>query len=166
MKRSTRGCFGLEMVGKTKTLTPPNPPLSGGESATPSPDKGRAGEGLKFLAYDKRLTALARENRQNPTPAETLIWQKVLRSKQFERYKFLRQKPIGPYIVDFYCSELGLIIEIDGDSHAEQFDYDAQRTAYLNSLGLRVLRYGNHDILNNLAGVYEHFHSQLENKQP
>jgi hypothetical protein len=79
-----------------ENLTPPSPPLSGGEQDTPSPDKGRAGEGLGFLKYDKRLTALARENRKNPTPAETLIWQKLLRSKQLEHYKFHRQKPIGP----------------------------------------------------------------------
>jgi very-short-patch-repair endonuclease len=52
-----------------------------------------------------------------------------LRSKQFEHHKFHRQKPIGPYIVDFYCAELRLVIEIDGDSHAEQADYDTQRTA-------------------------------------
>jgi very-short-patch-repair endonuclease len=148
-----------------KTLTPPNPPLSGGEPATPSPDKGRAGEGLGYLPYEKRLTAFARSNRKEPTPAENLLWQKVLRSRQFYGHKFLRQKPIDTYVVDFYCAELKLVIEIDGDSHAEQFDYDAQRTAYLNSLGLRVLRYANCDILNNLAGVYEHLHSQLENKQ-
>ena len=142
--------------------TPPSPPLSGGERSSPSPDKGRAGEGLGFLKYDKRLTALARENRKNPTPAETLIWQKLLRSKQFEHYKFHRQKPIGPYVVDFYCSELNRVIEIDGDSHAEQENYDAKRTAFLESHGLRVLRYANRDILNNLPDVYEHLQTQLE----
>lgn len=89
---------------------PPPAPLVRGEHTTPSPDKGRAGEGLKFLPYDKRLTALARENRRNPTPAETLLWQKVLRSKQFSHYKFHRQKPIGSYIVDFYCPEPRLVI--------------------------------------------------------
>ena len=158
-----------------KTLTPPSPPLSGGEcdggnsTATPSPDKGRAGEGFaiaapkqKFLAYDKRLTAFARANRQQPTPAENLLWQKVLRGKQFGGYKFLRQKPIGPYVVDFYCAELKLVIEIDGDSHAEQQKYDAARSLFLEQQGLRVLRYANRDLLNNLPGVYEHLQQQLE----
>jgi very-short-patch-repair endonuclease len=120
---------------------------------------------LGFLKYEKRLTALARDNRKAPTPAENLLWQKVLRGKQFRGYKFLRQKPIGPYITDFYCAELKLVIEIDGDSHAEKLSYDAQRTAFLESHGLHVLRYANRDILNNLAGVYEHLHSQLEKKQ-
>lgn len=221
MKPSIRGCSDLEMA--EKTLTPPSPPLSGGESdggestatpsparerrsepkmpdgirqaatpspdkgrggegcalsalrtcPTPSPDKGRAGEGFaavirknKFIAYDQRLTAFARANRQQPTPAENLIWQKVLRNRQLCGHKFLRQKPLGPYVVDFYCAELQLVIEIDGDSHAEQQDYDAQRTTFLESHGLRVLRYANRDILNNLPGVYAHLQQQLEQSPP
>ena len=140
-------------------------------SSTPSPDKGkvapatfaigRAGEGLKFLPYDKRQTALARENRRNPTPAKTLLWQKVLRGKQFEHYKFLRQKPIGDYIVDFYCAELRLVIEIDGDSHAGQIEYDAQRTRFLNGLGLQVIRYANRDVLHELPGLYDNLLTHL-----
>ncbi|MDD3484012.1 endonuclease domain-containing protein [Azovibrio restrictus] len=139
-------------------------------AATPSPDKGRAGEGFaaatqkhKFHAYDPRLTAFARANRKVPTPAETLLWQKVLRGKQFGGYKFLRQKPIGPYVVDFYCAALNLVIEIDGDSHAEQQKYDAARTLFLEQQGLRVLRYAN---LNNLPGVYTHLQQQLEQSPP
>lgn len=158
-----------------KTLTPPGPPLSGGGSAsgkataTPSPDKGRAGEGFavatqkhKFHAYDPSLTAFARANRKVPTPAENLLWQKVLRGKRFGGYKFLRQKPIGPYVVDFYCAELQLLIEIDGDSHAEQQKYDAARTLFLEQQSLRVLRYANRDVLNNLPGVCEHLQQQLD----
>ena len=150
------------------TLTPPCPHLSGGEPAggktttAPSPDNGRAGKGLKFHAYDKHLTAYARANRKEPTPAENLLWQKILRNRQFHGYKFLRQKPIGPFIADFYCAELNVIIEIDGDSHAEHTDYDARRTAFPKSRGLRVLRYANHDILSTLSGVYEHLQTQLE----
>lgn len=119
------------------------------------------GEGLKYLPYDRRLTALARQNRHNPTPAESLLWNKVLRGKQFEHYKFLRQKPIGDYIVDFYCAELRLVIEIDGDSHADQIDYDVRRTRFLNSLGLHVLRYSNRDVLDNLPGLYDDLSTHL-----
>ena len=147
---------------KGENLTPPSPPLSGGEAAAPSPDKGRAGEGLPFLPYNKKLTIFARANRKEATPAENLLWQKTLRSRQLNGHKFLRQKPIGPYVVDFYCAELKLVIEIDGDSHDQQLSYDAQRTAFLESLGLRVLRYANRDILNNLPGIYEHLQTQLE----
>lgn len=78
----------------------------------------------------------------------------MLRSRQFAQYKFLRQKPIGNYIVDFYCSELQLVIEIDGDSHAQQIEYDDERTRFLNGLGLVVVRYTNQEVLQNLSGVF------------
>jgi len=120
---------------------------------SPSLVKGRVGEGL-VLPYNKNLTALARENRSNPTNAETKIWREILRMRQFAQYKFLRQKPIGGYIVDFYCSELQLVIEIDGDSHAETIEYDLERTRFLNALGLQVIRYTNDEILRNIEGVY------------
>lgn len=73
--------------------------------------------------------AEARENCKNPTPAETLLWNKVLRHRQFAKFKFHRQKPIGPYIADIYCPELKLIIEVDGDSHAfdDQCNQKTQR---------------------------------------
>jgi very-short-patch-repair endonuclease len=130
---------------------------------SPSLVKGRVGEGLPLtlageglvLPYNKNLTVLARENRSNPTKAENKIWQEVLRMRQFAQYKFLRQKPIGGYIVDFYCSELRLVIEIDGDGHAETVEYDAERTKLLNSLGLLVIRYTNDDVLRNIEGVYD-----------
>ncbi|MEW6038620.1 MAG: selenide, water dikinase SelD [Pseudomonadota bacterium] len=154
------------------TVSAPRSPLVKGEGddgsrlpareEAPSPDKGRAGEGLLYLPYDKNLTALARENRKNPTPAESLLWNKVLRCRQFARYKFLRQKPIGSYIVDFYCSELQLVIEIDGDSHARQTEYDGERTRFLNSLGLEVVRYANQEVLHNLAGVFADLSRRVE----
>lgn len=124
-------------------------------SLAPSHDKGRAGEGFAFLPYNKNLTERARENRKNPTKAESKIWYEVLRMKQFADFKFLRQKPIDNYIVDFYCSELRLVIEVDGDSHGETVEYDAVRTIVLESLGLRVIRFTNADVLGNIAGVYE-----------
>ncbi|UZR30983.1 endonuclease domain-containing protein [Methylococcus mesophilus] len=107
---------------------------------------------------------MARENRRSPTPAESLLGNKVLRCPQFARYKFLRQKPLGAYIVDFYCSELQLVIEIDGDSHARQIGYDGERTRFLNSLGLEVVRYANQEVLRNLAGVFSDLSRRIETK--
>src|SRR5680860_1794259 len=78
----------------------------------------------KFIPYKKSLTTKARENRKNPSKAETKVWYEILQDKGFENYKFIRQKPLDNFIVDFYCSELLLAIEIDGDSHSEQIDYD------------------------------------------
>lgn len=88
----------------------------------------------------------------------------MLRCPQFARYKFLRQKPLGAYIVDFYCSELQLVIEIDGDSHARQIEYDGERTRFLSSLGLEVVRYANQEVLQNLAGVFSDLSRRIETK--
>ncbi len=100
---------------------------------------------------------LKRRLRTALTPAETLLWNK-LRSKQCHSFKFRRQHAIGPFIVDFFCPEQGLVVEIDGDVHAEQtkIAQDRQRERYLRSLGLQVIRYTNHEVLNNLNGVLEH----------
>jgi very-short-patch-repair endonuclease len=108
------------------------------------------------------LTNLARENRKNPTSAELKIWREILSRRQFASYKFLRQKPIGHYIADFYCAQLRLVIEIDGDSHATASDYDADRTRALSKLGLTVARYNNADVLANIEGVYEDLSRRIE----
>jgi len=110
---------------------------------------------LGFLPYNSKLTELARANRKNPTAAEQKIWNEVLRLCQFADYKFLRQKPIDEFIVDFYCSSLRLVIEIDGDSHAEAVKYDAARTRILSNHGLKLIRYTNNDALHNISGVYD-----------
>jgi len=96
----------------------------------------------------------ARENRLNPTAAEKLIWKKILSRKQ-TGYKFLRQHPVSYYIPDFYCRELKLIIEIDGDTHSEQEKYDIKRTEYFESRDLKVIRFNNRDVLQNIDGVAE-----------
>ena len=73
-----------------------------------------------------------------------------MQDKRFVGLKFTRQKPLGEYIVDFHCAELMLAIEIDGDSHGEQPDYDRQRTARLKQLGIEVIRYANREIITDL----------------
>jgi len=110
---------------------------------------------IKFVHYSKKLTEKARENRKNPTIAEKKMWYEVLRNKEFENYKFIRQKPLDNFIVDFYCSELFLAIEINGDSHAEQAGYDIARTKKLNSHGIEIVRYTNLEVINNIEGVYD-----------
>ncbi|WP_298440234.1 endonuclease domain-containing protein [Geobacter sp.] len=126
-----------------------------GDDRAPSPDKGRAGEGLIFLPYNKNLIQPARENRANPTKAENRIWNKVLRQRQLANYKFLRQKPINNFIVDFYCSELRLVVEVDGDSHVGAEEYDEQRSRILAAYGLTVVRYTNGEVFHNIDGVYD-----------
>ena len=96
------------------------------------------------------------------TPAEKLLWTK-LRSKQCHAFKFRRQHAIGSFIVDFYCPEEALVIEIDGDVHAAKTQRikDRERERHLRSLGLQVIRYTNDEVLNNLNGVLEHLLSVL-----
>lgn len=102
----------------------------------------------------------SRELRKNPTDAERKLWY-FLRDKQLEDFRFRRQRPIGNYIVDFICLDAKLVIELDGGQHAEQHEYDAMRTAYLKQQGLRVLRYWNNDVMQNIEGVLEDIHTAL-----
>ena len=126
----------------------------GGTHPTSPLTRGDRG-GLGFLPYDPKLTALARANRKNPTPAEKKIWFEVLRQRQLSAFKFLRQKPIDRFIVDFYCSSLRWVIEVDGDSHAEDPVYDLERTEILQGYGLAVIRYSNNEVMHNIGGVYD-----------
>ncbi|WP_420642830.1 endonuclease domain-containing protein [Candidatus Leptofilum sp.] len=96
----------------------------------------------------------AREMRQQPTEPERRLWQH-LRRKQLGGFRFRRQQPLGAYIVDFYCHEARLIVEVDGDSHAFQEKYDAERTAWLEEQGNHVIRFWNVEVMQNLDGVLQ-----------
>ena len=100
------------------------------------------------------LTPRARDLRGSQTGVERLLWSK-LRNRQLGGWKWKRQVPRGPYIVDFLCIEAGLVVELDGGQHADNIAYDERRTAYLESLGLRVLRFWNMEVVENLDGVCE-----------
>jgi len=109
---------------------------------------------------------LARELRKNQTDAEKLLWSR-LRNRQLEGCKFRRQEPIGPFIVDFVCLEIALILELDGGQHSMQRERDDQRTHYLQTLGYRVLRYWNHEVLNEIDAVLETIRNAvMERKNP
>lgn len=94
----------------------------------------------------------ARALRRDATPAEKKLWS-ILRGGRLDGYKFRRQQRLGPFIADFACQTARLVIEIDGDSHAQQIDYDARRTAFLAKEGYRVLRFTNRDVMDNVEGV-------------
>jgi len=98
----------------------------------------------------------ARELRAKSTDAEYRLWW-MLRNRQMNGAKFRRQHVVAPYILDFYCVELKLCIELDGDQHAEpvQEAYDARRTQYLEERGIRVMRFGNREVLMEMEGVLE-----------
>ena len=95
--------------------------------------------------YNSDLIPYARAMRKEMTSAERRLWFCCLR---LAPHKFRRQRPVGNYITDFYSAELGLVVEVDGDSHFEDehIAYDRKRTAFLESRGLRVLRFTNEEI--------------------
>jgi len=95
----------------------------------------------------------ARELRQEATDAERRLWS-ALRDRRLRGYRFRRQHPIGPFIVDFACTRHRLIVEADGGQHADN-EADRRRTAWLESEGWRALRFWNNDVLANTEGVVE-----------
>jgi very-short-patch-repair endonuclease len=97
------------------------------------------------------LTSRSRALRKNATDAERKLWS-VLRSRQLGGFKFRKQVEIDGYVVDFLCPEKRLIIELDGGQHSPE--RDARRTAFLEGQGFRLIRFWNHDVLQNLDGVW------------
>ncbi len=115
-----------------------------------------------MLPYNKKLKKFSQQLRENMTDAEKRLWWKI-RMKQVKGLFFYRQKPIGDYIVDFYCPKAKLAIEIDGSHHlvGETIEYDRIRDDYLRSLGLRVLRFNNTEVLKNIKGVLEKIEEEI-----
>jgi very-short-patch-repair endonuclease len=105
---------------------------------------------------DPLLIERAKWMRANPTPAELRLWH-ALRAKRFEHCKLRRQVVIHRYIADFACrTPMMLIIEVDGDSHDYQGQYDERRAGHLESLGYRIIRFTNDDVMHHLDGVLLH----------
>jgi very-short-patch-repair endonuclease len=109
---------------------------------------------------DRISTQRARDLRRRSTDAEWTLWL-ALRDRRFGGFKFARQHPIGPYYVDFVCREQRLIIEVDGGQHADSAT-DRRRDCHLASLGYRIVRVWNSDVLGNLAGVLEMLRNELD----
>jgi very-short-patch-repair endonuclease len=102
----------------------------------------------------EKLKPLARQMRREPTFAEDRLWEK-LRNRRLGDYKFRRQHPIDRFIVDFYCAAAHLVIEVDGEIHEYTQEEDALRQAFIESLGLRVLRFTNGEVLTQMEAVLE-----------
>ncbi|MEI6485948.1 MAG: endonuclease domain-containing protein [Sphingomonadales bacterium] len=112
----------------------------------------------------RRQRAHAKDMRRAMTDAEKALW-RMLRAKRLEAYKFRRQLPIGPYIVDFACASHRLIVEADGGQHAESA-HDARRDGWLAAQGWRVLRFWNNEILTNSEGVWRAIAAALATPLP
>ena len=109
-----------------------------------------------MLSYDKQLKALSQHLRKNMTDAENMLWLK-LRRKQLKGHQFYRQKIIGKYIVDFYCPKANLVIELDGGQHYSETGQEKGRTRdnVLREMGIKVLRFSDRDVFENIGGVME-----------
>jgi len=98
------------------------------------------------------LAQRARELRSNQTPAEQVLWEK-LRGNRLNGLHFRRQQVIGGFIVDFYCHRAGLALELDGEIHEFQREYDSEREKLLAEYGIRVMRFRNDEVVEDLPGV-------------
>jgi very-short-patch-repair endonuclease len=115
-----------------------------------------------MLSYDKQLKTLSQHLRKNMTDAENMLWLK-LRRKQLKGNPFYRQKIIGKYIVDFYCPKAKHVIELDGGQHYSEIGQAKDRTRddVLREMEIKVLRFSDRDVLENMGGVMEGIWSRL-----
>ena len=120
---------------------------------------------MKHFYQDRSKKAFRKKLRNEATYAEQLMWH-CLRKRSLEGYKFTRQYGVGPYILDFYCPEKRLAVEIDGGQHDENRAYDEKRTEFLNQANIRVLRYWNNEVQENLDGVCEDILRHLDGLSP
>ncbi len=103
--------------------------------------------------------------RQEPTPAEDLLWQR-LRGRQPSGPKFHRQYAIDRFIVDFFCASAALVVEVDGDIHRQQVEADREREQILTGLGFRVIRFNNDQVLNQIDDVLQEIQEALQEDTP
>lgn len=113
------------------------------------------------IPYDPNLILLAREFRKNPTEAEKRIWDILLSNRKIKNYKFVRQKPIYYYILDFYCAKLMLGIEVDGQIHIKRREYDYERTKEISSFGIKIIRYKNAEVIEKITDVRKNLLRQM-----
>ena len=108
----------------------------------------------KIIPYRSDLKEKSRQLRKKATKSEKILWRYIL-GKQIKGYQFYRQKPIDNYIVDFFCFELMLAIEIDGITHNDKQEYDKKRDNVLKTYGIHVLHFYDGDVHENINGVLE-----------
>jgi very-short-patch-repair endonuclease len=119
----------------------------------------------KNFPYNPELKILAKDLRRNMTLSEVLLWNE-LKKKQMLGFDFDRQRPIGKFIVDFYCKELQLAIEIDGDTHIYKYDYDEERQWSLEMLGIHFLRFEDIEVKKNMNNVLRVIENWIEKNKP
>lgn len=127
--------------------------------------RGEGQDEGRNMRSERLATRKAKRLRKNLTEAESKLWRHI-RLRQLGGFKFRRQHPVGPYVLDFACPEKKLAIEVDGGQHSECADYDSRRSAYLETHGYKVLRFWNSDVLKNIAAVKEVIFEALYGEGP
>jgi len=122
---------------------------------------------MQILLYNPKLKEKARQLRSNSTKAEIELWM-FLKGKQMMGYDFHRQKPIDNFIVDFFCKELMLAIELDGYTHTFEkvADRDEKKEQRLGELGVRMIRFKDDDVMNNIEGVMARIEDWIKEHTP
>ena len=122
-------------------------------------------EDVDFIEYDRKLIECAKNHRKEKTRAESLFWS-IVRNRKIWWYKFRREKVIGEFILDFYCSELLLWVEIDGWYHNETWDYDEERSNRLyDKYGIAVVIFTNDEVEKNLDWVRQFMEEIVKNRE-
>jgi very-short-patch-repair endonuclease len=161
----------VRVTGPFTVEAVPAPVVKSVEELLPSPTgrgaggEGAGGEGASSKpkqALDPEFLEFARQLRHEQTDTERLLWS-LLRDRRFMGCKFRRQHPIEPYVVDFYCHEARLAIELDGGEHNEPAARarEEERTRFLEARGIRVLRFWNNEVFSNLEGVLQTIYEAL-----
>lgn len=150
-KFPSAGGVHRKLSGRGGCTTSPNPATQTSQVPT------RNTKNYKSLPYNPKLKERAKKLRKAGNLSEVLFWNQV-RNKRFKSYDFDRQKIIGNYIVDFYCANCNVVIEIDGSSHDNKQAYDAARDAYLESQGLTVIHVPDRDVKREIEGVMRMLH--------
>ncbi|MEZ4671279.1 MAG: DUF559 domain-containing protein [Anaerolineae bacterium] len=165
------------LLGENPHPPAPSPSIGEGESDPAfvphlyEVERGLGGEDIPYAQtytdtqlWDA-LKPLARQMRHEPTPAEEALWEQI-RNRKIHGLKFRRQHPIDRFIVDFYCAEAHLVVEVDGEIHDYTPDEDALRQAFLESRGLRVVRFRNEDVLQGMDNVLEQIEAVVNTPHP
>ena len=118
-----------------------------------------------MLPYSPKQKTFARRLRRKQTDAERKLWSR-LRDRKLCDAKFRRQHPIGPFVTDFCCMEIGLVIELDGSQHMQQAQADQHRSRYLEQRGYRVLRFWDNEVLANMDAVVDQIVRVMNSPHP
>lgn len=113
--------------------------------------------------YNDKIQKLRRQElRAKSTEVEEILWQKI-RNRQLNNLKFLRQYSVGPYILDFFCPEMRLAIELDGEQHKEAIEYDQERESFLKDKDIKTIRFWNNEVINNIENIFEIINKTADN---